>query len=538
MTKYIQYVVRNKEPLRIADDSTSQSGQTVTLRYIPGTTIRGYVVNQLAQEKDFEQIKAKLFSDDIKYLNAYLCIKRGTQIRALMPSPKGFYEDKTEAIGKKELQNVVINGEFSDGMKRAALGRYCYIQDGCIYYCNVSTGSDMKIKIDKKGTADQSVFRNEYIEKDHYFIGYIAIKNDGSEESKKLQELAIRIKDLFSKELILGNARSSGFGKCQVISCKLVKEIPYEEYIPYRDQSNECYMMLLSNTILRNSKGELCGFTSDILKRLEEKMGVRDLNIQYCSTSTVNVRGYNRTWGTKLPSMMAYESGSLFHLKFQGHLTAEKMRMIMNEGIGIQKNSGFGRVLFLNDYADVKYKESKKYFEELEDVQTSVESEILDEDNKKTIEMAAKNYYKNMLKVKMEEYVLSMFDNKAGSNKKEQFLNLRTSNSQLGTMDSILTKYQYEPSKAKNELMMYLKHENEKKEKSNTHKAHNSLTNMENFVQIIFGRKINEIVGFDGRESGKIMGIPITELLSEYEEERMKIELIINLIRFKNKEEK
>ena len=67
-----------------------------------------------------------------------------------MPSPKGFYEDKTEAIGKKELQNVVINGEFSDGMKRAALGRYCYIQDGCIYYCNVSTGSDMKIKIDKK----------------------------------------------------------------------------------------------------------------------------------------------------------------------------------------------------------------------------------------------------------------------------------------------------------------------------------------------------------------------------------------------------
>lgn len=104
MTKYIQYVVRNKEPLRIADDSTSQSGQTVTLRYIPGTTIRGYVVNQLAQEKDFEQIKAKLFSDDIKYLNAYLCIKRGTQIRALMPSPKGFYEDKTEAIGKKELQ--------------------------------------------------------------------------------------------------------------------------------------------------------------------------------------------------------------------------------------------------------------------------------------------------------------------------------------------------------------------------------------------------------------------------------------------------
>ena len=45
--KYIRYIVKNDEPLRIADDSTSQNGQTVTLRYIPGTTIRGYIVNQL-----------------------------------------------------------------------------------------------------------------------------------------------------------------------------------------------------------------------------------------------------------------------------------------------------------------------------------------------------------------------------------------------------------------------------------------------------------------------------------------------------------
>ena len=28
--EYIKYIIRNKEPLRIADDSTSQSGQTVT----------------------------------------------------------------------------------------------------------------------------------------------------------------------------------------------------------------------------------------------------------------------------------------------------------------------------------------------------------------------------------------------------------------------------------------------------------------------------------------------------------------------------
>lgn len=73
--EYIKYIIRNKEPLRIADDSTSQSGQTVTLRYIPGTTMRGYIINKMAASSDFEQLKEELFSEQVKYLNAYLCVK-------------------------------------------------------------------------------------------------------------------------------------------------------------------------------------------------------------------------------------------------------------------------------------------------------------------------------------------------------------------------------------------------------------------------------------------------------------------------------
>ena len=53
MTEYIKYQIKNIEPLRIADDSTSQNGQTTTLRYIPGTTIRGWIINQLAKRADF-----------------------------------------------------------------------------------------------------------------------------------------------------------------------------------------------------------------------------------------------------------------------------------------------------------------------------------------------------------------------------------------------------------------------------------------------------------------------------------------------------
>ena len=117
MAEYLRYVIRNIEPVRIADDSTSQSGQTNTLRYIPGTTIRGLIINALAGNEEFEQIKQKLFSEKMAYLNAYPMAGE----RELFPSPKGFYEDKSDAEGKKEIENVVVNGEFTEGSKRAGL---------------------------------------------------------------------------------------------------------------------------------------------------------------------------------------------------------------------------------------------------------------------------------------------------------------------------------------------------------------------------------------------------------------------------------
>ena len=178
MAEYLRYVIKTKEPIRISDDSMSQSGQTETLRYIPGTTIRGLVINALAKENDFEQIKEVLFSKDINYLNAYPIIGE----RELIPSPKGFYEDKKVVEGKKEIQNVVINGKFTEGHKRAGLGRYCHIEDDCIYYYNVDTGSDMKIKINLDEDEKQPVFRNEYMMPGQFFCGYIRVNNEALKE--------------------------------------------------------------------------------------------------------------------------------------------------------------------------------------------------------------------------------------------------------------------------------------------------------------------------------------------------------------------
>ena len=519
MTKYIKFVFKNKEPLRIADDNSSQSGQMITLRYIPGTTIRGYIVNQSARENDFEILKKDLFSNHVRYLNAYISMEN----QELIPSPKGFYENK---VMKKddELVNIVVKNEDPKGKKRAALGRYCYFDQNRIHYYNVETGSDLKIKINLEEGEKQNVFRNEYIEPGYLFTGYIAVdyktEKDDSEEKEALIE---RIKSVLHDEIILGNARSSGFGKCEIIDCEITDELPYQSFVADTDQVGECYLLLLSNTTLRNQQGELCGFNEDTLAALEKKLHVKNLQIAYCATSITTVRGYNRTWGVKIPSTVAYEQGSVFHLKYEGTLTGETIRELSDAGIGIRRNEGFGRVLFLKDgYEKINLKQSEEYFV------NTVEKEplpVMNAEDKKVICIAARSYYKDMLQRGLQRLKLPE--------------SIRTSASQLGMVDSVITAYQYNPEQAISSLRKHLSESNKREENNRIQKQHNSLQEMRDWIENdILKKKIEDIASFKGKNEGYIMGISTSELLPEDEEKQMKLKLILDLIRLNNKGEK
>lgn len=522
MTKYIKFVFKNKEPLRIADDNSSQSGQMITLRYIPGTTIRGYIVNQLVRENDFEKIKKDLFSNYVRYLNAYISMEN----QELIPSPKGFYEKKVMKENDK-LVNIVVKQADLNGKKRAALGRYCYFDQNRIHYYNVETGSDLKIKINLEEGEKQNVFRNEYIEPGYLFTGYIAVdyktEKDDSEEKEALIE---RIKSVLHDEIILGNARSSGFGKCEMIDCEITDELPYQSFVADTDQVGECYLLLLSNTTLRNQQGELCGFNEDTLAALEKKLHVKNLQIAYCSTSITTVRGYNRTWGVKIPSTVAYEQGSVFYLKYEGTLTVETIRELSDAGIGIRRNEGFGRVLFLKDgYEKINLKQSEEYFA------NTVEKEslpVMNSEDEKVICIAARSYYKDMLQRGLQKFVLEN-DGKFSD----------ISASQLGMLDSVITAYQYNPEQAISSLRKHLSESNKREENNRIQKQHNSLQEMRDWIENdILKKKIEDIAGFKGKNEGYIMGISTSELLPEDEEKQMKLKLILDLIRLNNKGEK
>ena len=513
MIKYLKYEIRNIEPLRIADDSTSQSGQTITLRYIPGSTIRGYVISQLANinKKLFEDNKKELFSNKIKFLNAYLTIENEGGKHVLMPSPKGFYEDKRIEKGKKEIQNVVVAGDFSEGYKRAALGRYCYFEnDDCIYYYNVDINSDMKIKINIDKSEKQNVFRNEYIQENHLFTGYIAIESENIELKDEIKKT---LKDIVT----IGNARSAGFGKCEVVSCDYVNSIPYEQYLPAENVNKECYMMLLSNTVMRNELGELCGID---VHELEKQMEVDNLDIKYCSTSTVDVKGYNRTWKTKIPSMLMFEQGSVFHLTFDGEFKYENILKIVNNGIGERKNEGFGRVVFLNHYGDIKYKcpgDCKKY---------SISEFKESDDDMATINIIAQSYYRRLIEKVAQVYIVT-----------NSFAKGDASNSQLGNIEAIAVANKYNPKRAFELINAYMNHTEDKEDSSNVQKKRRSIKKAFSFIRKIINSDLIDIIDADRKIiREKIMNIDRNNILDDDAVDRIKLDFLINLIRFDNKE--
>ncbi len=514
MTEYLKIVFQNLEPVRIADDSTSQSGQTVTLRYIPGTALRGIVINALAVEEDFEEIKRRLFSPRVRFLNAY----PSDGELELVPAPKGFYEDKKEQQGRKKIDNVVVDGVFEEGKKRAALGRFCHMEGDTLSCYTVETGSDLKITVND---TKQNVFRHEYICAGYIFTGFIALEDGALKE---------RIRRVFEEDFVVGNARSAGLGKCRVLCCEDADRMPCEEYLPAESQDNECYMLLLSHTVMRGPDGELCGLD---FHALEEKMGVKDLETAFCSTATVDVRGYNRKWGTKIPSAVMYEQGSVFHLKYQGTLTREKMLALCDQGIGIRRNEGFGRVLFLSGYENVKYKQKADFDRQVDPAGRTPVGRHMDDTSKmryaedqETLRIAAGCYYRNLLERKMSAYIVEHPLPKG-----------RIAGSRLGLLESYATAYKYEPREAKRLIDNYLNHALDKEENNSVQKAKESIALLQKYVTHVFDTELESLLSVSTKQKDSVMGVAKADLLTEEEALRWKLELITRMIRYDNKKE-
>lgn len=517
--KYLSCTFKNISPLRIADDSTSQQGQTLTLNYIPGSTIRGMVITKLSDNTEkFEEWKKYLFSNRICFENAYPM----SGDKKLLPSPFGFYEDKTEEkeVKGKQIENILIDGNVTPGNKRASLGQYAYIDYNIIHYCSLEFGSDLKILSNVSDENERNIFRNQYIQKGYNFYFQIILNDDVP------QELMDAIKEIFDDQKIyLGNARSNGYGQCKVEKVEFNDQPNFPASTTNQDMSKECYMILLSHTTMRNSEGEICGLN---LNELQQQMNVQNLKVLYSSTTVETVRGYNRQWHTKIPAIPMYVKGSAFHLTFDGTFTLERAHELMVHGIGIRQNEGFGQILFMTkaQYEDIEIKKSEAISQSDDEV-----DQRMDAFDREALKSTAKRYYQMYIDEKMNEYVLN--DGLEIGN---------ASNSQLGAVESIILVNRNNPMDAFLKLDDYFNHAEEKEKKQRVQSSCSSIQTIKNSIDKINSSSLEELLHLQHQKSTEVMGIKISNAFGgnrEYEKfvKEKQLELIVRMIRFENKKE-
>jgi hypothetical protein len=499
MSKYLKYTIKNIAPIRISNDDTSQHGQTDTLKFFRGSTIRGYVITQLSKNPDFELYKGELFSGKIRFLNAYPCVNG----RETVPSLKGFYEDKSETEGRKKLNNVITEDVIS-GYKRAALGRFCYIDnDLTIIYSDVEVSDDLNINIGRED-AKKNVFRSQYIRKNQTFSGYIAFNDDVDENLTK------KIASTLDQDIYIGNRRSAGYGECICTQKEFIDNMPYNE-LRTAVGGEDLYMVLLSDTVMLDDNGEPTGLN---LEELASKLGCDTVTIEKCATSTVDIRGYNSIWQSAIPSTIMYEAGSVFYLKASSPISSDKLRMLEASGIGIRKDEGFGQIAFMGNYAQIGYKlAAKKYTQEQHNTLTYGKQIDVDND----IKIALSGLMRNRIDKAIERYVVD---------KNKDFDLSGISESKKGLLMSMCMELQYQPSQAEPQLIKFVDHQQEKDERKKVHDGKAKQDKLCKYVHKVLETDLYTMLGMKSNNS---------DLLTPDEVIQYKLKLIIRQLRYANR---
>lgn len=328
----IRYRLLTETPVCITDLSHSRGNSYATKGYIPGTAIRGMVINTLADRdpKWFNEHKQELLSN-VHFLDA---VPNPTG-KAVLPSIKGFYEDKAQTV----LESVVRDGDFTPGHKRAKLGTFCTLCEDEIRYWSAETSGATRIQRNIGNDEDSQPFQTRYLSEGQEFEGYILLQDT--------PDLAEKIASTFGDAIWLGADRYEGFGKCKVKELCAAEKPSWILDYGYRSQEEigtVLYLLAMSPLTMLDDYGNVCGLST---KRLVQKLGVSSLLLERCATSLDIYGGYNRIWESRVPLVQMYERGSLFRLQCSEAPSLAALQTLEQTGLGIRCAEGFGQILFL-----------------------------------------------------------------------------------------------------------------------------------------------------------------------------------------------
>ncbi len=347
----------NLEPLKIGA-SGSKTNQTESCKdYIPGSTLRGAMINQLVRQGSFEQNKQKILTamacyNSYPYRNGKLYLPTPRHLRVdkhRWRKKKAAYADRKHSHEQIELTDLLFPGKERRSSRNALEYPFLTIKDN--FLTGLKVNKEYRLHHSTSINYDQekkeNLFRYQAISAGQIFRGIIHFDH-------ALQSL---IEAVFQQDnrIYLGGSRGSGYGLCrwqpigQVLTdyqdAKKLLGLPLEMHSEFNDQSGDKLIITcLSDLLLRNKYGQPINFIPEsYIKEISGK--AVKLKKQFVEMGITE--GYNATWQARYPKEATLKAGSVLQYTFQDKIlnakelqeVAEKLESRL---LGGRNQDGFG----------------------------------------------------------------------------------------------------------------------------------------------------------------------------------------------------
>ncbi len=350
--KTIHYQITLEEPVLVTalegDPNTATS-----FSYLPGSVLRGAIIGRYMRQKqlkrldDTDETVCRLFlNGQTRYLNGYLVDRE--QQRSL-PRPLSWQQEKDKQRVETE-DNPACLVDFA--YEKPDDDEQWKVPKKPFFNLTKTSGKVRWLSPDKtlavhtqrdpikgRSTTEQgAVYQYEALAAGQTFAAVILC---GEADVETLSRL-------LNGRYNLGGSRGAGYGRVQfqTVSAKNDREIPVEMDV----ESNGRFLVTcLSDVILQDKQGQLQANAELVKAALERKLKCElrwfESDQPVAFMNATHLGGFNRKWGLPLPQVKAISMGSVFVFD-PPDCTIEQLQTIEDEGIGLRRTEGFGRLAF------------------------------------------------------------------------------------------------------------------------------------------------------------------------------------------------
>lgn len=356
----VQYRLTLREPL-LATSLQGDPNSSVSLGYVPGSLVRGALIQQYVRKYNLEgkleshaEAQRLFFAGGVRYLHANPCSFSDTRS---LPTPRSLIRRKHDSFDSQDVQHIEVRDaghpdynqnertDFSRGEAIKPLGApFCTIEDDTVstYKPNrtIAVHIQRNVVYGRSLRGNGEVFRYDALAPEQEFIGMVLVDDDSD---------AAVIKSLLTEwdTCWLGRSRSAHYGKTNISDVQIVED--WREYhqpnAPQGEalKTNRHSLTFLSDTLLRNTDGSPASLiTGQVLAAYLGVTGTAVIDEDHTFSALTAVGGFNRTWQLPLTQDYAIAAGSV--VSFTGIISQQQAKLIEQQGIGMRRTEGFGRV--------------------------------------------------------------------------------------------------------------------------------------------------------------------------------------------------